>query len=219
MTDEIVPVSTGPQGAASIVMYRVGGRQYPLKTVAQCKVCSSPNRLTIEQEVANARSYVAIIKSLPEGHDLNPRNIRDHYANGHMPLEVETMRSIIDERARIKGVSIETGTAALVDEAAFAQVVLQKTYERMAKGEIEPTIRDGLRAGVLLHNIGLAAEGGDQADLVQAFVVYMETAQSLMPPQMWDEFGKRLGENPVLRALKERARQAQQAQAIEMEQG
>src|SRR3954453_6015358 len=107
MSDDDLPVRTGPQGGASIVMYRVGGRQYPLKTVGQCKVCSSEGRLAIEQEVANGRGYAAIIKSLDEGHDLTPRNISDHVRNGHMPLEISTVREIIDERARIRGMSIE----------------------------------------------------------------------------------------------------------------
>lgn len=189
-------------GAASIVMYRVGGRSYPLKSVAQCKVCASPHRLEVEQQIINARTYAAICRSLPEDADLSPRNLADHYKNGHMPLEQETLREIVDERARIRGLSIENGTKPLVDHVVLAQTVVQKTYESLAAGTITPTIREGIRAAALLHNVGMAeGDNFDQEDLVLAFTQFMEHARALMPPEMWDEFGRRLTGDPVLKAL------------------
>jgi hypothetical protein len=182
-----------------------------------CKVCSSPSRLVIEQEIANGRTYVGIIKSLPEGHDLHPRNLKDHYGNGHMPLEVETLRTIIDQRARIRGKSIEDSNEALVDHVSLAQTVVQKTFEGIAAGELRPSIKDGIRAAALLHAVGLTEDGSDQQDVVQAFVAYMEETRRLMPPEMWDQFGRNLAANSDLKALKAKAAGALESKIVDVD--
>lgn len=202
-----------PRTGNSIVMYRVGGRTYPLKTVPQCRVCQSPDRLDIEQWIINGRPYAAIAKSLPEESPITARNIKDHQTNGHMPLDTEAMRAVIDEHARVRGISLQDATSTLVTPAALAQTVLDRTYEGIANGYLMPSISNALKAATLLYNIGMTEESLNESDMIQAFAVFQEEAKAVMPPEMWDAFGKRLLANPVLRGLRARAEAARRDEA------
>lgn len=199
----------------SIVMYRVGGRAYPLKSNGNCKVCRSPDRMDIEQAIINGLHYATIANSLSEESTISARNINDHAAK-HLPLAVEAMRGALDERARVRGIGLEDYTrASLIDPALFAQTVVDRTYEALANGYMLPTISNALKAATLLYNIGLTEENLGQEDMIQAFAAFMEAAEQNMTPTEWDAFGAALFQNPFLRGLKNR----RDAAAREREQG
>lgn len=205
---------TARQGGASVVTYRLGGRNYPMRTAPNCRVCQSPYRLRVEQELAAGRVYARIASSLPEDADLSARNVSEHYKNGHMPLEVEASRRILERRAEDRGRDIERGVDALVDGMALAESVVQKTYEALQRGDIRPELIDGLRAAKLLEDYA-GDDGIDQAAYVEAFMVYHEVAARIMSPEQFSEFGRALQQDPVLRGLT--ARHAQRDQEGEAE--
>lgn len=188
---------------ASAIIYRVGGREYPLKTNRQCKVCMSPHRFDIEDDLINGRTYRKIVESLPEGHDLVVANVKNHYLNGHLPLEQAATRQIIEARAERVGKSIEDATQSLVDGLTLAEVVVQKTFEGIASGEIAPDLKDGLAAAKFLADFGEYDEDGgtDMVAVSEAFMVYHETAAEVMTPEQFKAFGEMLTSSPVLRAL------------------
>lgn len=190
---------------SSIVSYRVGGREYPMKTVRQCKVCRSPYRFDIEQAIVLGRTYRKIIEHLPEDHELTSENVKNHYLNGHLPMEVSVTRQIVEKRAEQVGKSIEDSVDSLIDGMTLAQTVVQKTFESIARGEQEPDIREGLAAAKLLAVLGEYDDGGlDMAAITEAFMVYHESAQEFMSPDQFEAFGKALSKNPVLKALARR---------------
>ena len=203
MSDE-EPVSVRGAGA-SVVTYRFGGREYPMKTVARCVVCMSPYRFDIEEHVVAGRTYKRIaemVEGYGEEFAVSSRNISDHYYNGHMPLELASTRQVIEDRARKVGKRIEDGLEALVDGVTLMEAVVQKTFEGIAKGQIEPGVRDGLRAAKLLADMGeYDGASVDQQAYVEAFMVYQEEAQRIMGDEAFAKFGEALGANPVLRAL------------------
>ncbi len=192
------------QGGSSLIAYRLGGRDYPLRTVAQCKVCSSPHRFEIEKEIAAGRVYKNIVASLlledPDC-DLTNKNLNDHYRNGHMPLEVEASRRILERRAEQRGLDVVAGVDSLVDGIALAETVVQKTYEAVQRGEIKPDLKDGLYAARMLETFAPVETGANAEIYAQAFMVYHEVAQMLMPAGQFEEFGRRLSANPTLKAL------------------
>lgn len=198
------PVRGVRQGAAALVTYRLGGRDYPLRSVAQCKVCRSPQRFHVETEIASGRTYTRIHKDLllaDESCDLTVENLRDHYKNGHMPLEVEASRAIIERRAVERGKDIQRGVDPIVDGMALAEIVVQKTVEAMQRGEIKPDMKDGLMAARLLETFAPVEQGADQNTYATAFMVYHETAQQIMTTSQFEEFGRQLKANPTLKAL------------------
>jgi hypothetical protein len=141
--------------------------------------------------------------------------MRAHYRNGHMPLEIEASRRILENRAIERGLDIEKGVRELVDGVTLAETVVQKTYEAIQSGEIKVDVRDGLTAARLLEVFAPAESGADASVYAQAFMVYHETAQMLMSAEQFEEFGHRLASNPVLKALI--ARYSEGEEAVEEE--
>lgn len=210
------------QGGSSVIAYRLGGRDYPLRSVAQCKVCSSRHRFEVEKEIAAGRVYQRIVDSLliedPDC-DLSAKNLAHHYRNNHMPLEVEATRRIAERRAEQRGLDVANGVDSLVDGVVLAETVVQKTYEAIQRGEIKPDMRDGLAAARLLETFAPAETGADAATYAQVFMVYHETAQMLMTPSQFDEFGRRLSDSPILKALIARYSEGHAIEDAESEEG
>lgn len=205
MTEQ--PVSVRGAGT-SVVTYRFGGRDYPLKTVARCHTCMSPYRFEIEQAIVAGRTYKKISELVASyGDEENPtavsiRSITDHYHNGHMPLELSETRAIVEARAKRVGKSIADSEESLVDGVTLLSTVIQKTFEAIANGTIEPGVRDGIRAAKMLADLGeYDGSNVDQQAFVTAFIQYHETASQLMDDETFQRFGRMLEDNPVLRAL------------------
>lgn len=164
--------------------------------------CMSPYRFDIEEELIGGRTYKRIVDSLPEGHELTPRNVRDHYSNNHLPLEQAVTRQIVEARAQRVGKSIEDAAESLIDGITLAQVVVQKTFEAIASGDVTPDVKDGMGAAKFLSDLGEYDEGGtDMVAVSEAFMVYHEQAQEVMTPEQFERFGRLLTDNPVLKAL------------------
>lgn len=195
-------------GNASIMMTRIGNREYPLVSVPNCHVCQNPNRQEIEEQIATGRPYRAIWRHLPpelQG-TVSDRSMAQHFKNGHMPLSVATNRAMIEARAATVGKAIEDGMISLVDHMTLAQSVVDRVNERLVMGEIEPDVGDGLRAAHMLAQI--EKDQGETVDLTaisDAFMVYMEVVRSVVTPEQLQAIGTGLRTNPVLRALEAKA--------------
>jgi hypothetical protein len=203
----------------SVVSYRIGGREHPMVRNRRCKVCMSPYRFQIEENLVEGRTYGKIITHLPEDHELSTRNIKDHYLNGHMPMEVSATRQVVEAQARRVGKSIENHADSLVDGITLAHTVIQKTFESIAKGETIPTPRDGLRAMKVLSDLGEydSAGGMDMDAMVEAFVIYMDNAEAHMTPEQFEDFHRALDTNPVLKALERRYQEQQEGHPVQGE--
>jgi hypothetical protein len=201
----VTSLPVAPGRIQSVVSYRVGGREYAMKTNRQCKVCMSEYRFQIEEHLISGRVYKRIHESLPEDAEISVRNIKDHYNNGHMPLEQAAIRQIVETRAEKVGKRIEDSVDSLVDGMTLAEVVVQKTFDAIAAGEIRPDLKDGLTAAKFLAEMGEYDEGGsDMAAITEAFIVYHEQAEQVMSPEQFEAFGQALKTNPVLKALASR---------------
>lgn len=204
MTEEAASAEVVPRRAQrSITMYRVGGREFPLVSNSQCKVCCSPHRMEIEREVISGHGYSGIAKRWSEDWEVTSRNVRDHY-QAHMPATLAAAREIVDRRARAMGLNIEAANEVLVDHISFAETVVHKAFERIASGDVVPTVKEGIAAARLLAAVEGTSEGIDHEVMAEAFAVYMESAQAEMTPVQWERFGRRITSSPVLKALKER---------------
>jgi hypothetical protein len=201
---------TEASDAASIVTYRLGGRNYPLRSVAGCKVCESPSRFAVESQVAAGRTYASVARNLGREVGLSAANIRAHWTNGHMPFQVEAMRRILEQRAAERSQDIEAGVDAVVDEVALARTVVHRTFEEIADGSLRPTVADGVAAARLLHQMGVDDAGMDRDLWVEAFMAYHDTARRVMSSDQFRQFGQDLAANPLLRSLQARHAQREQ---------
>lgn len=186
----------------SVVTYRIGGREYPMKSQRNCRVCMSPYRFEVEKDLVAGRVYRRIVEGLPEDAELSVHSVQRHFLNGHMPTEVSATRAIVENRAAELGKIIEDEVDSVIDGVTLARTVVEKTFQRIANGEIEPGVRDGLRAFKMLADYGEYDEGGaDMMAITEAFMVYHENAQAFMTPEQFEAFGQALESSPVLKSL------------------
>lgn len=194
---------TAAERTQSAVMYRLGGRMYPMRTVPQCKVCQSHYRVEIERLLLRTYGYTAIWKSLPQQaqEDLSVRNITDH-AKTHLPIEESIRNAVVTARAKEIGLDIDAAEEALVDHISFAKVGLQDVYERMRDGRLTPDVKDGIAfANLLLKVQEQAGEGVDNEAMFQGFMAYLAAMRAVCTPEQMREIGQRLQANPVMKAL------------------
>lgn len=197
-----------------MMAYRIGGNVYPRKFRSGCRVCSSPYRAEVEVAISAGQHYSTIAANLPEDAELRPDNLSAHFRGNHMPLRQAAIRRIVEDRQHELGQAIEDGVDQIADHVALARVVVQRSFELIAKGDLEPTVADGIAAAKILQQTGINDEDTDKAAYVEAFIVYMETAQQLMSPEQFAAFGQSLSTNSVLQGLTRRY-QKRQTDALE----
>ncbi len=203
----------------SVVMIDVGGRQYPMRTATQCRTCMSPYRLEIEQAILEQRSYMSIANILTDreaGHLPNPshQSIRDHVRKGHMPIGPTAERALVEERAQAIGRDIETYAAGLANYATVNELIIQRGMDRLASGQLQPSMTELLTAIRMQHTIEAASEEGlDGAAWQEAMMIYMELAAQFIPPEQHQAYGQALASHPILRAMMTGSRQ--EAKALE----
>jgi hypothetical protein len=200
------PLDDTDEGTSpGIVAYRLGGRDYPLRRATGCHTCSSSYRASVERGIAHGVSFAAIARALPEDAALEAHNIAAHYRNGHVPLEIEAVRRLIEERAAEAGADLEEGVASILDHVSLARLVVAQVAAQVADGTMPLSVGDGIAAGRLLATVEREmTEQGDMALLTRAFIVLQDTARDVMSPEQFAEFGRRLMDNEELRGLRER---------------
>lgn len=205
-------VSTASSGAvvrtprASMVMTRIGGRDYPTYTGINCKTCQHPDRMEIENAIIAGRSYLSIHKSLPVDDDRpSYEGLIRHFKQGHMPLEAAAERALMERNYEKTGKRIEEAVEDIVDHVTVAEMVVKKGFDRMQRGEIAPEMADMLAAVKIVEGIQARTQGDmDHEMWVSATMSMLEDARSLMSEEQWQAYGKKLADNPILKALAEK---------------
>lgn len=190
-----------------MVMTRIGGRDYPMRTSGTCHTCQSPHRLFIENALIEGYSYTNIaieVAGRTRGVMPHPSktSISEHVRKDHMPLQAATQRRLMERRALEVGQSLEDGVDAMVDLVVVNQMVMAKGYERMQRGEIQPDVADMLAASKMLHLIEQSAGGGiDEQMWRDALMVYLEIAQQFIPQDSWQAYGQAISAHPVIKSI------------------
>ena len=135
---------------AALATCTVAGRTYPVTMATRCRTCRSHHRHTVEALLVEGQPYTAIVQSLPEDCGLTPANIGEHFRRGHVATEHEVVRQLLDRRSRGRGDEVSLQAERVLSALGFAQAVVQKVYERLASGEVEPSFREALACSRLL---------------------------------------------------------------------
>lgn len=214
-------------GNDTLVKVKIHGEEYDARYVKNCHTCTHPARLAIEEALLGQHSYQSIATQYsameietPDGEvvttpTLRWQSVRNHYRNGHMPLEIAALRALSDKRAAEMSASYNGTLERHIGRYDLAETIVAAGYQRIVSGAAVVEPRDALAAAKFLHD----AEQGSQVDAEawsEAMQVYFETVQELMPPQLWDTLVQRLSVNPVLRAIEQRM-EAQQNNVVDAE--
>lgn len=211
---DTVGVGTGEVASArpSALVYRIGSREYPMRTVPRCKTCQHPQRSQVETMLMRGYGYAAIRRALgDEGQGsesrLSTENLRNHAS--HMPIDVAVRRAMLEAHATSIGQEIDGCETSIVDALGLLKGVVQATWEGMADGTIQPEISEGISAAKALASFQQFA--GSELDVViakQALMVFVEIAEDMMPKERFDAFMLRVKAHPAIKALLLRREQA-----------
>ena len=196
-----------------MVSTRIGGRDYPMRSVPSCYTCQSPQRIVIENDLIKGLSYANIaagLENAPVGHFPHPnaKQISDHVRKGHIPVGVSSQRRLIERRAKEIGRNIEDSEDSLVDFVTVSQMIVARGFERMQDGEITPDVSDVLAASKFLHQVEQSAGGSvDENTWRDALMAYMEVTRVFIPTERWAEYGAAMNSNPILKSMAKAAEQ------------
>jgi hypothetical protein len=191
----------------SLVTVEMDGVSATLSSVPQCRTCSSKYRDQVERHLGEGRTYMAIAALLPPDADLTSRNLRDHYANGHVDLDAPAVQRAAQQQGQALEAAREPLVAAKAAHLGFAHAVLARVAERLDSGEVEPEIKDGLAAAKLIAATEAAAGDRNQIDdYVTAMVALIDVVREVVPAHTFVEIGQALSRNPILKELARVAR-------------
>jgi len=199
---------------ASLGSITIGGHTYPSKTAKGCLTCNHPLRWALEQEMVAGRTWAAIVRDLPEDAGLTGRNLRDHFAAGHLPVFEPAVQEHVARQSQERGEAVAPSVAKVADTLGFAQTVVTRVSERLIAGDVQPTVRDALAATEHLLRYAPADTGYDEEATVAAFIEYHDTARAILDDETWKEFGRRLRTNPTLNALVAQANERQSGRRV-----
>lgn len=192
-------------GNAALATCTVGGRAYPVTVATRCRTCRSHHRQTVEALLVEGQPYTAIVQSLPEDCGLTPANIGEHYRRGHVATEHEVVRQLLDRRSRARGDEVKEQAERVISTLVFAETVVEKVFARMASGDVEPSISEGLACCRLLATWDTTRLERDRLQRLldganAAMTSMMAIAQAHTSPDQWCALGRELEDHPVLRA-------------------
>lgn len=176
----------------SLASVEIGGESYPYRTESRCFVCSSSQRLDIERALATGMTYERVAESFGEPDRINARGVLAHVKRGHVPINAPAVLAVAKARCE----EVSGAIAPLIRGAAanlgFAHAVVNRVRIRLESGEIEPNIRDGLAAALLIVECDAGSGPVDTAEWQTEYMVIFETVRDIMTPAQFQDMGARL---------------------------
>lgn len=177
------------QSAASI---EVDGESYPYRVEPRCRVCSSSQRLGIERAVANGAPFQRIAETFGDHAGINARGIMAHVKRGHLPINAPSVQAVAKARSEEVSEAIAPMIRGAAANLGFAHAVVDRVRIRLASGEIEPNVRDGLAAARLIVECETGSGPADTSEWQDEIMGVFETAQAIMTPDQFAAMGDRL---------------------------
>ena len=211
----LVPATEQARG--SVVNITVGSRHLPAVLDNTCPVCTHPARPLIEERLLYNDPYPVIAEFVSERKAetidgvritwpaLSAWQIAGHYANNHCPVDVRVLHQLTQQRMDGTEADYDKSTERIIDHVVTLSQIAAIGQERLARGEMTPTVKETISAAKAVAAIDIATRQVDQidhsAEYEAAMEVYFEAAKQVMSPDQWRSFGALLSVNPVLRRL------------------
>ena len=194
----------------------IGGRLHPLHRDLTCPVCIHHDRAKVERAIVDAFSYRSICdvvnKDRAESQSrpkLTPQMLERHVRDLHMEFAGAAMRIAADGRLREQGYDpAEVEGAIMPDGVALMRATIAKASHRLAKGEIQPTLSDALKASQVMAQIEASQQttsDDDMAAIEEAFAVFWQGVVQVTTSEQQGQLALWIQNHPKLAALRARA--------------
>ena len=174
----------------------IDGRPVSIRGVAQCRVCSSPLREQVERALAEGKRPTEIVRALPEGARLSVRNITEHRRRGHLPPDHDAVREVTEIAGRALRNAHALGVTTKATSRVLAQEVVQRVFEAMMSGEIEPTIKDGIAFARILEAHDQAERRFDRKTFQKAFRAVLRHVTRSVDAATWSAITEAVMSDP-----------------------
>lgn len=168
----------------------VGGTKVNWREESRCRVCVSTARHQVETGIAAGRSWRGIVRDLPQEAGISEDSVRRHWERHHMPARAAAVQRVADERMQEIAPVLEAQVVEVARHLRLAHAVVDRVTARLAAGEVEPDLKDGLVAVRLLASIEQVAGGGSETEYVRAFEALILAARSALPPEQFDQVNR-----------------------------
>lgn len=198
----------------SLVQIKIGNVVKDMVFEPRCKVCNHPARFSIEEKLLMGFKYSEISRAMSDLRkqkadgeienwpELEARNIKNHYQQGHVPLDSEMLAEYSKRRAEELGLEYEDAMVPVVDHIVVQKAVLSKGYEALVKGEISPDVKDVLAASKLLSDREKELASNSTVEEWQEFMtLYFQAVRSVVAPDQWQQIVRAIQNHPVMRAM------------------
>ena len=194
---------------SSVIQVKVGSRSYNMVENRNCGVCMHPGRFQIEAKILLNFGWTAISRhvsdlnsakvdgSQEDWYALTPAQIKKHYENGHCP-DGNVSRALVEERAKKRGIELSEATTGFVDHVIVQEAILQRGFELLIEGKIEPDAKDLLMASKLRGDAEATNTDNGTVEQWQEFMgIYFSAVQTVVSRDQWDEIVREIQKHPV----------------------
>lgn len=189
------------------------GTALPFVTNRNCKVCTHPERIYLENATHAGYDHKLIMAGLHDPDDITWRNVRDHFRNGHVPISKANIIDTLWKKAEEHGVTPEEYTATQMAHVEALDLVVDKFLNRLRDPSVEVDVNEGLKAIQMMHAIQIEGGGAifDPNDIYVALRLFMNHVQTVLIEYVPDEYRAALSDlrqllsrDPILRKLIEK---------------
>lgn len=214
---------------SALIRVKIGNREYDAARNPQCDTCTHPARIEIEKRLLSGHSYREISRHYSETEyavggetrvfpKVGFMSIRNHFQQGHMPVEAAALRQILDQRSAALSEHYDEETARIVDGHGFAQQVLRRAQEELVVGNLKPSVQDGLAAAKLIAEMEAAAGGQVDGEIwAEAMTRYFEIVRANVPDDLWEAIGIAMMNDLVLKSIQRRIEGAGEPEPLDAE--
>ena len=176
----------------SLASVEVGGESFPYKTEPRCRVCSSTDRLDIERALVKGLTYERIADLFGQSGPVNARGVRNHVERGHVPINAPAVLAVAKARSEEVTEAISPLIRGAAANLSFAHAVVDRVRARLASGDVEPSVKDGLAAMRLITECEAGAGPADADEWQSEFIALLDAVREVMTPGQFNELATRL---------------------------
>lgn len=154
----------------------------PIVHEPRCKVCTSPQRNSIDRMLAAGFTYSEIERQF--NNSVSRKSIGLH-SQKHLNYEEAAIREVIEKEALNAQRNYDEGVGRLVTKNAYLEVALQKAYDSLIKNDTMVEPKDAVKVIEMLQKLQDQNQTVALDELRVQFQYFMQAVKETIPKDQW----------------------------------
>jgi hypothetical protein len=155
----------------------------PIVHEPRCKVCTSPQRNSIDKMLAAGFTYSEIERQF--GGNIPRKSISGH-SQKHLNYEQAAIREVIEKEAVNAQQNYDMGVSRLVTKNAYLEVALQKAYDALVNNDTMVEPKDAVKVIEMLQRLQDQNQTVALDELRVQFQYFMQAVKETIPKEQWE---------------------------------